>query len=81
MSTTANKHTHTHRATVEWYRGSQKYTVIDRHSGKIVIQTTSYGIADYWRTRVNHCEHPLHYDIVEHDHREEQWLQRQGVVE
>lgn len=66
------------RAQLEWYRGTNVYTVVDRFSGCVVIQTSSYALADYWRDRVNQCGHPLHYDIVEHDHKVARWAEENG---
>lgn len=63
------------RATLERWTDSDYYTVVDTLTDKIVIQTTSYAVAHYWRQRVNLCEHPFHYNIVEHDSIVEQWLE------
>ena len=67
------------RARLEWYRGSSTYTVVDTRTNCIVIQTTSYTVADYWRTRVNGCSHPLHYDITDHDRIVSEWLDGNGL--
>jgi len=57
------------RAKLVYSPQDQKYTVIDTHYSHLVLQTSSYAIADYWRTRVNGCKHPIPYDITDHDRR------------
>lgn len=45
------------------------YRVIDTDHNHLVLQTSSYTVADYWRHRVNACKHTIPYDIIAHDRR------------
>jgi hypothetical protein len=57
------------RAKLVYSPQDQRYTVIDTHHNHLVLLTSSYSVAHYWRLRVNQCEHPIPYDILEHDRR------------
>jgi hypothetical protein len=57
------------RANLVYSSQDQLYRVIDTHYNHLVLQTSSYAVAHYWRCRVNACEHPIPYDILEHDRR------------
>jgi len=57
------------RAELVYSPKDQLYRVIDIPYNHLVLQTSSYAIADYWRHRVNRCNHPLPYDIIAHDRR------------
>jgi hypothetical protein len=65
MQTTVN--TVMTRAGLEYYPRLGIYTVIDLYYNTVVIQTSSYTVAHYWRTRVNGCAHPWPYDVLAHD--------------
>ena len=58
---------HKTRATVVYYTQSHRYIVTDQWYDTVIIQTTSYVIADYWRLRCNQCRHEIPYDICDHD--------------
>jgi hypothetical protein len=57
------------RAELLYSTVDRHYRVIDTHYNHLVLWTSSYGVADYWRRRVNGCKHPIPYDITDHDRR------------
>ena len=57
------------RARIEYYPRLCVYILVDTDYNHLVLQTTSYTLADYWRTRVNACKHSIPYDITDHDRR------------
>ena len=57
------------RAQLVYSSRDSKYSVIDTRYNHLVILTTSYTVAHYWRTRVNQCAHPIPFDITDHDRR------------
>ena len=57
------------RAQVLYSTRDHRYRVIDTRFDHLVLFTTSYGLADYWRGRVNLCEHDIPFDITDHDRR------------
>jgi hypothetical protein len=57
------------RALVQYSTVDHCYRVIDTHYNHLVLFTTSYDLADYWRRCVNGCEHAIPYDITDHDFR------------
>jgi hypothetical protein len=61
------------RGRIEYYPHTGIYTVIDDQFNTVVLHTTSKSTALAWKQRVNQCEHPFPYDILEHDHKVEQW--------
>ena len=68
------------RAQLVYSPRDQLYTVIDTHYNHLVILTSSYCIADYWRSRVDQCRHPIPYDILGHDRRVDQWMRMVEAV-
>ena len=57
------------RARLEYYPRLNTYIVVDTHYNHLVLQTSNYSVAHYWRGRVNACEHSIPYDITDHDRR------------
>ena len=57
------------RAKLVYSPQDQRYTVIDTRHNHLVLLTSNYSVAHYWRCRVNACEHPIPYDILDHDRR------------
>lgn len=55
------------RASLVYYTRSHYYVVWDLWYDHLVIQTQSYVVADYWRSRCNQCHHEIPYDICDHD--------------
>ena len=55
------------RARLEYYPRLGLYIVVDTHYKTVVLQTSNYSVADYWRSRVNACAHSFPYDITDHD--------------
>jgi hypothetical protein len=57
------------RALVQYSPVDRHYRVLDTRYNHLVLFTSNYGVADYWRRRVNGCEHDVPYDILDHDRR------------
>ena len=57
------------RAQLLYSTQDQLYRVIDTEYNCLVLLTSSYTVANYWRQRVNSCKHPIPYDIIAHDPR------------
>ena len=57
------------RASLVYYTHSHYYVVRDLWYNTLVIQTSSYIVANYWRSRCNQCLHEIPYDICDHDPR------------
>ena len=51
------------RAQVLYSTRDHRYRVIDTRFDHLVLFTSNYSIADYWRGRVNLCEHDIPFDL------------------
>ena len=69
------------RGQIEYYPRTGIYAVIDAQFNTVVLHTTSKSIALTWKHRVNHCEHPFPYDILEHDDKVLAWEASLDTVE